>query len=57
MLMTAGAKLGDAHTVAEALSWLTPPERLAVLGDRALFQVLVGLANPDVPGTPALRSA
>jgi len=57
MLMTACAKLGDAHTVAEALSWLTPPERLAVLGDRALFQVLVGLANPDVPGTSALRSA
>jgi membrane glycosyltransferase len=57
MLMTARAKLDDAHTVAEALSWLTPPERLAVLGDRELFQVLVYLANPTVPGTAVLRSA
>jgi membrane glycosyltransferase len=57
MLMTARAKLGDAHTVGEALGWLTPPERLAVLGDRELFQTLVRLAKPDVPGAPALRSA
>jgi membrane glycosyltransferase len=57
MFMTARAKLGDAHTAAEALSWLTPPERLAVLGDRDLFHVLVRLANPNVPDRPALRSA
>jgi membrane glycosyltransferase len=57
MLMTARAKLGDAHTVAEALSWLTPPERLAVLGDQDLFDELVYLANPDVPGVSAPRSA
>jgi membrane glycosyltransferase len=57
MLMTARAKLGDAHTVAEALGWLTPPERLAVLGDRELFQALVRLAKPEVAGTAALRSA
>jgi membrane glycosyltransferase len=57
MFITARAKLGDAHTAAEALSWLTPPERLAVLGDRDLFHVLVRLVNPDVPDRPALRSA
>lgn len=57
MFMTARAKLGDAHTAAEALAWLTPAERLAVLGDRDLFHVLVRLANPNVPDRPALRSA
>jgi membrane glycosyltransferase len=57
MLMTARAKLDDANSVAEALSWLTPPERLAVLGDRELFQVLVYLASPNAPGTAVLRSA
>jgi hypothetical protein len=39
------------------LAWLTPPERLAVLGDRDLFQALLRLVNPDVPEQPALRSA
>ena len=57
MFITARAKLGDAQTAAEALGWLTPPERLAVLGDRDLFHVLVRLVNPDVPDRPALRSA
>jgi membrane glycosyltransferase len=57
MFITARAKLGDAQTAAEALSWLSPPERLAVLGDRDLFHVLVRLVNPDVPDRPALRSA
>jgi membrane glycosyltransferase len=57
MFITARAKLGDAHTAAEALSWLSPPERLAVLGDRDLFHALVRLVNPDVPERPALRSA
>jgi membrane glycosyltransferase len=57
MFITARAKLGDAHTAAEALSWLSPPEKLAVLGDRDLFHVLVRLVNPDVPDRPALRSA
>jgi membrane glycosyltransferase len=57
VLMTARAKLGDAHTVAEALGWLTPPERLAVLGDRELFQGLVHLAGRGVPEAPALRLA
>jgi membrane glycosyltransferase len=57
MFMTARAKLADAHTVAEALSWLTPQERMAVLGDRDLFHVLARLENPDMPDRPALRSA
>jgi membrane glycosyltransferase len=57
MFMTARAKLGDAHSVPEALAWLTPQERMAVLGDRDLFHVLARLDNPDMPDRPALRSA
>ena len=57
MFMTARAKLGDAQSVAEALAWLTPQERMAVLGDRDLFYVLARLENPDMPDRPALRSA
>jgi membrane glycosyltransferase len=57
MTITARAKLADAQTAAEALAWLTLPERLAVLGDRDLFQVLLRLASPEVPDRPALRSA
>jgi membrane glycosyltransferase len=57
MFITARAKLADAETVAEALGWLSAPERLAVLGDRDLFHALVRLVNPDVPDRPALRSA
>ena len=57
MFMTARAKLGDAHSVAEALDWLTPQERMAVVGDRDLFHVLARLENPDMPDRPALRSA
>ena len=57
MFMTARAKLGDAHSVAEALAWLTPQERMAVLGDRDLFHALARLENPDTPDRPALRSA
>jgi membrane glycosyltransferase len=57
MFITARAKLADAETVTEALGWLSPPERLAVLGDRDLFHALVRLVNPNVPDRPALRSA
>jgi len=57
MFMTARAKLGDAHSVAEALAWLAPQERMAVLGDRDLFHALARLENPDMPDRPALRSA
>ncbi len=57
MLMTARAKVGDAHGVAEALYWLTPPERLAVLGDRGLFESLARLGSPGAPEMPVRRSA
>jgi membrane glycosyltransferase len=57
MFMTARAKLGDATTVEEALSWLSPAERMAVLGDRDLFHALARLVNPTLPDRPALRSA
>jgi membrane glycosyltransferase len=57
MYITARAKLADAQTAAEALSWLTPPERLAVLGDRDLFQALQRLVDPGVSDQQALRSA
>ena len=57
MFMVARAKIGDAKTVAEALAWLTPQERMAVLGDRDLFHVLTRLDNPNMPDRPALRSA
>ena len=57
--MTARAKLGDARTAAEALAWLTPPERLAVLADHDLFHALLRLASPGehTPDRPALRTA
>jgi membrane glycosyltransferase len=57
MYITARAKLADAQTAAEALSWLTTPERLAVLGDRDLFHALERLVNPEVSDQQALRSA
>jgi membrane glycosyltransferase len=57
--MTARAKLADARNVHEALSWLAPPERLAVLSDHDLFHMLVRLAagGEHTPDRPALRSA
>jgi membrane glycosyltransferase len=57
MFMTARAKLGDAHTVTEALGWLSPQERLAVLSDRDLFHAMAKLVNPEIPDRPALLSA
>lgn len=57
VFITARAKLGDARTAAEALAWLSPAERMVVLGDRDLLHVLVRLVNPDVPDRPAIRSA
>ncbi len=41
----AAAKLNDAQTVADARAWLSPRERLAVLGDRALIAMLARLPN------------
>ncbi|HEX5048772.1 MAG TPA: glucans biosynthesis glucosyltransferase MdoH [Gammaproteobacteria bacterium] len=59
LFMSARAKVADARSVAEALDWLTPPERLAVLGDHDLFHALVRLAQggEHTPDRPALRSA
>jgi len=57
--MTARAKLADARNAHEALGWLAPPERLAVLSDHDLFHELVRLAagGEHTPDRPALRSA
>ena len=39
----AAAKLNDAQTLEDARAWLTPRERIAVLGDRALIAMLARL--------------
>ena len=39
----AAAKLNDAQTLEDACAWLSPRERLAVLGDRALIAMLARL--------------
>jgi hypothetical protein len=59
LFMSARAKVADARNAGEALDWLTPPERLAVLGDHDLFHALVRLADggEHTPDRPALRSA
>jgi membrane glycosyltransferase len=59
LFMSARAKVADARSAAEALEWLTPPERLAVLGDHDMFHVLVRLAQggEHTPDRPVLRSA
>jgi membrane glycosyltransferase len=57
--MTARAKVADARSAQEALNWLAPPERLALLSDHDLFHALVRLAagGEHTPDRPALRSA
>ncbi len=51
----AEVKLGEAETLAEALAWLHPKERMAVLQDPALVESLSRLPNsPESP--PAMRS-
>jgi membrane glycosyltransferase len=57
--MTARTKVADARNAHEALAWLAPPERLAVLSDHDLFHALVRLAEggEHTPDRPALRSA
>jgi membrane glycosyltransferase len=57
--MTARVKIADARNAHEALAWLAPPERLAVLSDHDLFHALVRLAEggEHTPDRPALRSA
>ncbi len=41
----AAAKLNDAQTIEDACAWLRPPERIAVLNDRALIAMLARLRN------------
>jgi membrane glycosyltransferase len=41
----ATAKLNDAQSLEDARAWLTPRERVAVLGDRALIAMLVRLPS------------
>jgi membrane glycosyltransferase len=42
----AEAKLNDAQTLDEAISWLKPKERMVVLHDRALINMLTRLPRP-----------
>ena len=41
----AAAKLNDAQTLEDARAWLSPRERIAVLGDRALIAMLARLPS------------
>ena len=41
----AEAKLNDARTIGDAMAWLKPKERMVVLHDRALIDVMGRLAN------------
>jgi membrane glycosyltransferase len=51
----ADAKLGDAETIDEALSWLKPKERMAILQDQALITRL-SLLPTAPPGPEAVAS-
>jgi membrane glycosyltransferase len=54
----ARAKLAEARTAEEALAWLTPAERIAVLGDHDALHALAGLARTDrAADLPAVKSA
>jgi membrane glycosyltransferase len=60
----ATAKLNDAKSLEEALAWLKPKERMAVLNDRALIAMLVRLPSeaqaqptPKTEGAAAAVSA
>jgi membrane glycosyltransferase len=59
VFLSARAKVADARNITEALHWLAPPERIAVLSDHDLFHALVRLAESGehTPDRPALRSA
>jgi membrane glycosyltransferase len=58
-LLSARAKVGDARTVAEALAWLSPAERAAMLSEHDVFQKLVAIdrAEHPQPQAPVLRTA
>ena len=46
-IAVAAAKLNDAQTLEDARAWLTPRERVAVLGDRALIAMLARLPSAE----------
>ncbi|HEX6999037.1 MAG TPA: glucans biosynthesis glucosyltransferase MdoH [Gammaproteobacteria bacterium] len=48
-LLAARAKVGEARSMEEALDWLSPPERLALLTDEDLFDDLVSLRPAPRP--------
>jgi membrane glycosyltransferase len=52
----ADAKLSDAGTIDEAISWLRPKERMAILQDQALIARLALLPR-EPPGAEAIASA
>jgi membrane glycosyltransferase len=62
-LLSARAKLADAHGREEALEWLTAPELAVVLGDRELLTALERLPDSaaqtagEVPGSASASSA
>jgi len=47
--LTAEQKLNDAHSLDEALRWLTSPERIEIASDQRLLEKLAAL--PDQPAT------
>ena len=49
----AEAKLVDAETIADALTWLKPKERMVVLHDRALLNLTMRLKSVAQAGTQA----
>jgi membrane glycosyltransferase len=49
----AEAKLVDAETIADALAWLKPKERMVVLHDRALLALTMRLKGTDQTGSQA----
>jgi membrane glycosyltransferase len=49
-LAVATVKLSDAETVEDACAWLTPKERVAALGDRALIALLARLPRAAETG-------
>jgi membrane glycosyltransferase len=52
----ADAKLSDAETIHDAISWLQPKERMAILQDQALIARLA-LMPREPPGAEAVASA
>ena len=51
--LTAERKLDDAHSLEEALRWLTSPERIEVAADARLLEKLAALPDQEVTGTGA----